>query len=316
LRSGNWGSTIIANSNASGFYNYWFYLCNQDLVLYAYSYDIQSAIATDVITTNNSWYHIAFTATRGGDAKIFVNGVNVANGTASSDFWYVGSVTIGDLRPGRNLRFNGTIDEVKIYPRALSASEILCRYGNNCTWNDTVILNASYNYYTTRASGGENYTTSSLMLPFQVYPNVSFAVSLPDDSKAYSSTIGSLTSDEEVNASVSTIANVSPCVRGTANCQTTLVANFRINNTGNVDENITMCLNQSINSKITVFGTLTNNSFSSPTVIPNCSYSVWKANQSLPVGTVDEFWIWANFTEVTIYDFAVSELFINSTEAV
>jgi hypothetical protein len=183
---------------------------------------------------------------------------------------------------------------------------------------NTSTLNAAPYMIKVNTTPTENYSTSQVNYTLNITESldVSFKVLLPDDSTTDSSESGTLTSDEEINATMSTIANVSPCVRGTASCQTTLVANFRINNTGNVNENITICLNQSINSKITVFGTLTNNSFSSPTVIPNCSYSVWKANQSLPVGTVDEFWIWANFTEVTIYDFAVSELFINSTEAV
>jgi hypothetical protein len=170
----------------------------------------------------------------------------------------------------------------------------------------------------TDASGNLNFTialntTSREIKVEQV--NVSFKVLLPDNSITNSSSSGSSTSDEDVNATVSTVANVSPCVRGSANCQTTLVSNFRINNTGNVNENITMCINQSLSSKFTIFGTLTNNSYASPTIIPNCSYSVWKANESLPMNAVDEFWIWTNFTGVTIYDSAARELFVNSTEA-
>ncbi len=68
--------------------------------------------------------------------------------------------------------FNGTIDEVKIYPRALSPEEVLCRYGNNCTEagfnNETVTLGTGYHYYVTRASEGQNYSSSSLLLPLNV----------------------------------------------------------------------------------------------------------------------------------------------------
>ena len=54
----------------------------------------------------------------------------------------------------------------------MSADEVLCRYANNCSdyglWNDTETLGAGYHYYTVRASGGENYTTSSLLLPLLI----------------------------------------------------------------------------------------------------------------------------------------------------
>ena len=64
------------------------------------------------------------------------------------------------------------IDEVRIYPRALSAAEILCQYGNNCTQtifsNETATLPAGYYYYVARASGGQNYTTSALLLPLNI----------------------------------------------------------------------------------------------------------------------------------------------------
>ena len=75
--------------------------------------------------------------------------------------------------------FNGTIDEVRIYQRALSSDEILCHYGNNCSsyglWNDTSTLDPGYYHYTARSSGGENYTSSSLLIPLTVLTPPSYS---------------------------------------------------------------------------------------------------------------------------------------------
>jgi hypothetical protein len=98
-------------------------------------------------------------------------------------------------------------------------------------------------------------------------------------------------------------------------CQTSLIANFRVNNTGSVNENITMCINASLPSKITLFGTLTNDPYSSPSTIPACSAGFWIANSSLPINAMDEFWIWTNFTGVAVGDDAARELYINATQS-
>jgi hypothetical protein len=71
---------------------------------------------------NNTWYHVAFTYD-GNNVKIFINGV--LDSTTS----YTGNiVTSGNvLRIGRGDPadyFNGTIDNVKIWDRALTAEEI------------------------------------------------------------------------------------------------------------------------------------------------------------------------------------------------
>ena len=51
------------------------------------------------------------------NAKLFVNGkwyrsLNIENVNINYD-----KITIGDLRPGRNLKFNGTLYDVSIYNR-------------------------------------------------------------------------------------------------------------------------------------------------------------------------------------------------------
>jgi len=166
--------------------------------------------------------------------------------------------------------------------------------------------------------GDENYSSSTRTYFFNVTTTtiVSFNVTLPDSSLTSSSEAGTPTADEEFNATVSTVVNVSPCIRGAAQCQTQLIANFIVNNTGNVNENITLCINASLSSKIAIWGTRTNNPYSNPTNITSCSSGSWIANSSLPVYATDQFWIWTNFTNVVYPDDSTNRtLYINATQS-
>ena len=192
---------------------------------------------------------------------------------------------------------------------------------SNFTWdNDTFASGVvAWKIYANDSSGFENVTGG---MTFSVV-NVSFEVTLPNGSTTYSSISGTSTLDEDINATTSDDKNVTVCIRGTSDCQNstiigdlTNVSNFRINNTGSVNENITMCINESLPSSIVLFGTKTADPYdASLYVIPNCSDGVWIANSSLPVNAVDEFWIWANFTGVSVNDATQRKLYINSTES-
>jgi hypothetical protein len=73
----------------------------------------------------NTWYHVALTW-NSGTYNVYVNGILRANGT------YSGLTTLGSFADigndgcttSRTESFNGTIDDVRIYSRALTASEI------------------------------------------------------------------------------------------------------------------------------------------------------------------------------------------------
>ena len=85
----------------------------------------------------NVWYHVAFTYD-GTNGVIYLNSNVDASGTTTVSSGS-GSAYIGQC-PHDTHRFNGTIDEVKIYNRALSAEEILNDY------------NASKRHYITAVS--------------------------------------------------------------------------------------------------------------------------------------------------------------------
>lgn len=158
-----------------------------------------------------------------------------------------------------------------------------------------------------------------------VYFNIptvfSFNVTLPNNIEYESSASGQSTADEEFNATAPNDKNVTVWVKGTDYRQNSTVignvnniTNFKVNNTGNVNTNITMCINESLPSSMVLFGTKSADPYdSSVTVIPVCP-DVWIANSSLATGAEDEFWIWANFTNAQISDSTQRKLYINSTE--
>lgn len=74
----------------------------------------------------NTWYHVAVTSS-GGVAKFYINGATFASTPAVGSF---PANTIDALEIGRDIAgttdyFNGKIDDIRIYNRALSASEIM-----------------------------------------------------------------------------------------------------------------------------------------------------------------------------------------------
>jgi hypothetical protein len=77
--------------------------------------------------SNNTWYHVAGTH-EGMTSKLYINGVLDKNGTTTTQTINIARfLTIGCCyQTGKQPEFffNGTIDEVKIYNRALSASEL------------------------------------------------------------------------------------------------------------------------------------------------------------------------------------------------
>ena len=73
-----------------------------------------------------AWTHIVFTRT-GTTGQFYINGVASGSPAACTMYSRATSVNIGRRKPG-NFYFNGSIDDVAIYARALSANEVHQRY--------------------------------------------------------------------------------------------------------------------------------------------------------------------------------------------
>lgn len=107
---------------------YWLYLSNTGNIGF-YITDI--AIGTSTTVALNKWSNITATYTSGA-RKLFVNGQLVVSdaktGTVSG---YLGSCLIGGVKNISDRRFIGSIDDVRIYDRALTDGEVKQLYESN-----------------------------------------------------------------------------------------------------------------------------------------------------------------------------------------
>jgi len=93
----------------------------------------------------NRWYHVVYVVTSGGDCKIYLDGTykNTVTFTGTPKFVRLGgNVRVGQYGGGTEW-FKGTIDEVRIYNRALTAGEILQLYLSGLTRINELTLPAS-----------------------------------------------------------------------------------------------------------------------------------------------------------------------------
>jgi len=128
-----------------------------------------------------SWAHVAMTYTSG-DTKIhgYINGVETSGASITGGTI---STSVDALYIGRQLSnyFNGSIDEVAIYNRSLSAIEISTQYNNT----GSLIPYSTINY-TTGSIGNGSYLNASTTLTFDgtdFYApegTISFSAALPD----------------------------------------------------------------------------------------------------------------------------------------
>jgi hypothetical protein len=74
------------------------------------------------------WQHVA--AVKEGDAmRLYVNGKRVATGSDASNFPGNCKLVVGQIDEVRNIRrFVGQLDELAVFPRALTEAEIARRY--------------------------------------------------------------------------------------------------------------------------------------------------------------------------------------------
>ena len=121
----SFGFTIAATSSL---YGLWLLQTQGEIKFFAFSgstsiFGITSGVGIEA----GNWYNISVTAKRNGTAKIYVNGEEKLSFNASSHAWG-GNLTIADLRPGREIFYNGKMSDIRLYNRILSHGEIRHNY--------------------------------------------------------------------------------------------------------------------------------------------------------------------------------------------
>jgi Concanavalin A-like lectin/glucanases superfamily len=98
-------------------------------VLYA-GWGSSTAEVTGVTSNDNQWYHVVSTFD-GSRHRFYIDGVSQGSASYSSSNFTSGVTTFGNLTSGSTYPFHGRIDDVRIYDRALSASEVATLYGGS-----------------------------------------------------------------------------------------------------------------------------------------------------------------------------------------
>ena len=157
IKSDPWGALVISKTNAIYGFDLGYDNSDAGNGLYPEIWDTESNcfdFDSGTVLLNN-WQFLAVTWKTGGNMTGYINGTQVAQIPAST--LPIGSnilpVTIGRASWG-SYGVNGTIDEVRIYNRSLSAAEISQIYQNEYV----NFYNANYQFKTNDPEG--NYTTN------------------------------------------------------------------------------------------------------------------------------------------------------------
>ena len=136
--------SIIANKGSYDTYNYWFGTIADDITFGFSDGEGEVGFKTSALNLNtNIWYHIAATFdTDANEVRVYLNGSEVEswsttrNPTASTEDLFIGKSRYS------NEFWKGKLDDVRIYNRALDASEIAQLHtlteGSHCVQTDTL----------------------------------------------------------------------------------------------------------------------------------------------------------------------------------
>ncbi len=125
-----YAKTIFSICNTVNNYTSWIGVVDDRLRIYAYSYLTDPVngkpgfISIDISEYDNKFMHLQLTVEKGGKAKLYINGdLKVEFDSGSMEFENT-TLTVGDLRAERKLRYDGTIYDVALYGKVLTEEEV------------------------------------------------------------------------------------------------------------------------------------------------------------------------------------------------
>jgi len=99
--------------------------------------------------SGNAWHHVVGTwdgTTAANAIKLYIDGVLVAQGTSTTTVITPSALCIGQAVPGTF--FSGSIDEVAVYPLALTPTQITKHYQIDLTESNITLITCTYNPHT------------------------------------------------------------------------------------------------------------------------------------------------------------------------
>ena len=136
---GSFASTIVSVSGQTqGNYLVWVGLYQNHLHVYSFTGSPQAGVNYEKKETGftsiyvgdytNKTFNVQVTGTINKETKVYINGELKEKFTSGNKKIIVAQTILGDLREHRNLKFTGTLYEIEIYNRIISADEIKSNY--------------------------------------------------------------------------------------------------------------------------------------------------------------------------------------------
>jgi hypothetical protein len=125
-----YGFSLLSDGvpTGSGPYPLWVTLKNSEVIAHTFN---TSNVATGKTTSgagiaNGTWHAVDVSSTKGGETVIYVDGADAHsfNNPGNSASWTNGNLYIGELRAGRNIYYDGTVDDIRVYNRILTDAEV------------------------------------------------------------------------------------------------------------------------------------------------------------------------------------------------
>jgi hypothetical protein len=128
-----YGFTVMASAVSGQGYPLWLAVRGTEVRLWAYESTSSTGGWRETtgagLNTTDDFYIVA-TANRSSTTKVYVNGIERLSFTNDGDVSWTDIFTLGDLRPGRAIYFDGVIDEVRVSNNIRSADWIETSYNN------------------------------------------------------------------------------------------------------------------------------------------------------------------------------------------
>jgi hypothetical protein len=189
-------SSLVRGVPLAWGYGYRYFRIGVGGIIYFTVDDSSSGAAfSETIVTDGEWHHIVGVG-KSGDSNIYIDGVKEGNST--KNILWTGSRLIAGAMAGGTASFNGSIDDVQIYNRALSSDEVASLYDASAnqyshTFSNLTEGNYTFKTYAQDIMGNVSSTTARTFSVDSTTPSIS--VTSPVNNTTYS------TSSININAS-------------------------------------------------------------------------------------------------------------------
>jgi hypothetical protein len=202
--------SIIARENGSDNTREYLLYVDTDRSIHLQRYIQGGGSKLDVGTGIKSigiWYHIVATYD-GNNAVIYANGIPEGTGASSVSIPATNNLSVGSFIGGTNqFFFNGSIDDVMIYNRALTADEVTALYNGTAISHTSTLSAGSHTYkvYAEDLAGNLNSMLANTFTVDTTAPTTSITTPA-DNSSSNSSTVALSGASADTNLSTTTIS--------------------------------------------------------------------------------------------------------------